>query len=87
MLLFTFIKLKWLFSHCFSISKAPDILNFTISSKSKGKTNDILNKFINKNKNKVSKQTIGSVNYHNSNYQRKKRDEKDEEVIVWGNYE
>ena len=52
---------------------------------SKGKTNKLLNEFINKNK-KVKKIDIDNVSYSNSNYQRKERSKKDLEVLIKGNF-
>lgn len=49
---------------------------------SKGKTNKILHEFI-LNNNYVNYKIINQINYHNSNYQRKNKDDKDEEIIVW----
>lgn len=52
---------------------------------SKGKRNNYLNDFISNNSN-LKYKYIEKINYNNSNYQRKKTDEKDIEILVWGNY-
>ncbi len=52
---------------------------------SKGKRNKILEDFINKGF--VNYKVLNEVNYHNSNYQRRNRENLDEEILVWGNYE
>lgn len=52
---------------------------------SKGKKNDILIKFIEKNRLKIKIEYFDDINYSNANYQRKNRKDKDIEVLVKGN--
>lgn len=54
---------------------------------SKGKINQFLVDFIEKNKQKIKWKFLSDVDYHNSSYQRNSRDKKDIEILVWGNYE
>ncbi len=54
---------------------------------SKGKTNDLLIKLINENKDKIKWKCISDINYKNSNYQRTSKSKEDIEILIWGNYE
>lgn len=50
--------------------------------KSKGKENTYLRDFIKKNKSKINVTYIDKVNYKNSNYRRKQREDEDVEVLI-----
>ena len=52
---------------------------------SKGKENKLLKDFINKNQSKLKVEYFGNINYFNSNYQRKNKNNEDIEILVKGN--
>ena len=53
---------------------------------SKGNKNNLLGDFIDKNKKKIKIKYFNEINYSNSNYQRKHKNEIDIEVLIKGNF-